>query len=505
MFQHIANALPVIFSIKTILIMSFGVAAGIGIGAMPGLTATMGVALLIPITFKMDAVSGLILLGGIYIGAIYGGSISAILLRVPGTPSSIATAYDGYPMTKHGEADKALKISITASTCGGLISALALLFLAPPLAHFALMFGAAEYFWIAILGLSVIVTLASDNLIKGFISAALGLFVGTIGIDVITGVPRFTFGNPNLLEGVSVIVLLIGLYSIPQALTMIENDKVNIVPKILKRGKISSFSEIWREIKKFYGCYLRSSFLGTVIGIIPGAGGNIASFMGYEQAKRFSKDPDSFGKGTSEGVAGSEAANNGVTGGSLVPLLTLGVPGNAVSAVFLGGLIIQGLQPGPRLFVQHADIVYTFIVSLFFANIIMLFMGYYGAYIFSKVTKVSNSIVGPLVIVLSIVGSYAIHNNIFDSAMMLLFGFIGYLMKKVGIDAGPAVLGLILGPMAEENWRRAMMMSGGSLNILFKGKINWVLIGLITILLTLGIISFFKSKAKNKELINVDL
>jgi len=498
-FQQIVSVLPIIFSIKTILIMSFGVAAGIGIGAMPGLTATMGVALLIPITFKMDPASGLVLLGSIYIGAIYGGSIPAILLKVPGTPSSIATAYDGYLMTKQGKADKALKISITASTCGGLISALILLFLSPPLAHFALMFGAAEYFWVAIVGLSIIITLTSNNLIKGFISAALGLLVGTIGIDLITGVSRFTFGNPNLLEGVSVIVLLIGLYSIPQALTMIENDKVNLVPEILRRGKTSPFSEIWREIKKYYSCYLRSSFLGTIIGIIPGAGGDIASFMGYEQAKYFSKDPDSFGKGTSEGVAGSEAANNGVTGGSLVPLLTLGIPGNAVSAVLLGGLIIHGLQPGPRLFVQHADVVYTFIVSLLFANVIMLFMGYYGAYFFSKVTKVPNSILGPLVIVLSIVGSYAIRNSIFDSGMMLLFGFIGYLMKKTGIEAGPAVLALILGPIAEENWRRAMMMSGGSLNILFRGSINWILIGLVVISLTFGFISFFKSKAKKRN------
>jgi len=499
MFQYIVNSLPIIFSIKTILVMSFGVAAGIGIGAMPGLTATMGVALLIPITFKMSAASGLILLGSIYCGAIYGGSISAILLKIPGTPSSIATAYDGYPMVKKGEADKALKIAIIASTFGGLISVIVLLFLSPPLAHFALMFGAAEYFWVAMLGLSVIVSLSNSNIIKGLISACFGLLVGTIGIDMITGVPRFTFGNPNLLGGISVIVLLIGLYSIPQALEMIENDKVNVVPQILQRGKKASFLEMYREVKKDIACYLRSSVLGTIIGIIPGAGGNIASFMGYEQAKRFSKEPDSFGKGAPEGLVGSEAANNGVTGGSLVPLLTLGVPGNAVSAVFLGGLIIHGLQPGPRLFAEHGDIVYTFIVSLFFVNIIMFFMGYYGAYIFAKITKVPNSIVGPLVIVLSIVGSYAINNNIFDSAMMLLFGFIGYSMKKAGIDPGPAVLGLILGPMAEENWRKAMMISGGSLNIMFEGSINWLLSGLVIISLTFGIISFFKSKVKIDE------
>jgi putative tricarboxylic transport membrane protein len=499
MFEQVIGTLPIVFSLKSILIIFFGVSTGIMIGAMPGLTATMGVALLIPVTFGMDAASGLILLGSIYCGAIYGGSISAILLQVPGTPSSIATSYDGFPMTKKGEGDRALKVAITSSFCGGIISTFLLLLFAPPLASFALMFGAAEYFWVAMVGLAVIISLSASSIIKGFISACIGLLVGTIGIDMVTGVSRFTFGNPQLLDGVSVIVLLIGLYSIPQALVMIEDKFVNTVPKIIQRGKVSNFAEVIGDVKNYYTTYIRSSILGTIIGLIPGAGGDIASFMGYEQAKRTSKNPEKFGTGTPEGVAGSEAANNGVVGGSLIPLLTLGIPGNAVSAVLLGGLIIHGMQPGPTLFVKHGPIVYTFIVSLFLANIIMLILGYYGSYVFSKVTKVPNSIVAPLVIVLSIIGSYAIRNSIFDSGMMLFFGFVGYLMRKAGIEAGPAVLGLILGPIAEINMRRALRMSQGNIAILFEGKIVWVLIVLFVIMLTVGIISFFKKSGISPE------
>lgn len=500
MYDAMFKAVPIVFSLDSILLALLGTGLGIITGAMPGLSATMGVALLIPITFGMEPAYGLILLGGIYCGAIYGGSISAILLRVPGTPSSVATTYDGFPMTQKGEADKALKISITASFTGGIISAAILLFMAPPLARVALMFGASEYFWLALLGLSVIVSLSSANLIKGFLAAAFGLFVGAIGLDPLTGVPRFTFGIPNLLDGVPIIVFLIGLYSIPQALEMIETETVNKVPEMIQRGTACKFREIWHEIVHIcWPTYIRSSILGTIIGIIPGAGGDIASFLGYEQGKRFSKHQEKFGTGWSEGVAASEAANNGVTGGSLVPMLTLGIPGNAVSAVMLGGLLIHGLQPGPRLFAQRPDVVYTFMIALFLVNAIMLFLGYFGSYLYAKVVKVPYSIVGPLVITLSVVGSYAIKNSMFDVGLMLLVGFIGYIMRKLAIEAGPAVLALILGPMAEENWRRAMLISGGDVTYVFTGVLNWFLIILFVIVLLFGIRTFIKRKNEVEE------
>lgn len=500
MYDAMFKAVPIVFSLDSILLALLGTGLGIITGAMPGLSATMGVALLIPITFGMEPAYGLILLGGIYCGAIYGGSISAILLRVPGTPSSVATTYDGFPMTQKGEADKALKISITASFTGGIISAAILLFMAPPLARVALMFGASEYFWLALLGLSVIVSLSSANLIKGFLAAAFGLFVGAIGLDPLTGVPRFTFGIPNLLDGVPIIVFLIGLYSIPQALEMIETETVNKVPEMIQRGTACKFREIWHEIVHIcWPTYIRSSILGTIIGIIPGAGGDIASFLGYEQGKRFSKHQEKFGTGWSEGVVASEAANNGVTGGSLVPMLTLGIPGNAVSAVMLGGLLIHGLQPGPRLFAQRPDVVYTFMIALFLVNAIMLFLGYFGSYLYAKVVKVPYSIIGPLVITLSVVGSYAIKNSMFDVGLMLLVGFIGYIMRKLAIEAGPAVLALILGPMAEENWRRAMLISGGDVTYVFTGVLNWFLIILFVIVLLFGIRTFIKRKNEVEE------
>jgi len=493
---HILNAIPEIFSIYGILLITLSVAGGIAIGAMPGLSATMGVALFIPITFAMTPAHGLMALGGIYIGAIYGGSISAILLRIPGTPASIATILDGFPMTQNGEADKALKISITSSFFGGIISVLALLLIAPPLAKIALAFGPAEYFWVTLFGLSIIVALSSNNLIKGFISAIIGLFIGVIGMDPLIGFSRFDFGNINLLSGISPIILLIGLYSIPQALEMLESGEINEGSSVAKLQKRASFKEIWEEFCQFWPTYLRSGIIGTIIGIIPGAGANIASYVGYNEAKRWSKHPEKFGTGISEGITGSEAANNGVTGGSLIPLLTLGIPGNGVTAVLIGGLLIQGLRPGPMLFSENADIVYTFMVSILFGNFIMLFLGYYGASIFANVVKIPKAIVAPTVIVLSIVGTYAINNSLFDVGIMLTMGLIGYLMRNLNIDSAPAVLALILGPMAESNVRRALLISGGSIGILFTGLINWIFLIATVASLVFGFSAFIKGRIK---------
>src|SRR6056297_137861 len=494
MWGSLLEAFSVIFSFYGFFLMVFGVAGGITIGAMPGLSATMGVALLIPITFAMEPSYGLILLGSIYIGAIYGGSISAILIRVPGTPASVATTLDGYPMTINGEADKALKISITSSVTGGVISALALLFISPPLAKIALKFGPSEYFWVALFGLSIIVTLSADNPIKGFISAGIGLFVGTIGMDPLVGTARFTFGNMNLLSGVQVIILLIGLYSIPQFLETLESGNLNKGLSIMKRDKIISPKEIFTEIKSIWPTYIRSGILGTLIGIIPGAGANIASYVGYNEGKRWSKHSEKYGTGFSEGIAASEAANNGVTGGSLIPLLTLGVPGNGVTAVLIGGLLIQGLNPGPRLFAQNANIVYAFMGAILVGNFIMLFLGYYGADLFVNAVKIPTSILGPIIIVLSIVGSYAIQNSLFDSGLMLGFGLLGYLMRKLNIDSAPAVLALILGPMAESNVRRALLMGGGNPMVLFKGFINWVLIVMIAVSFFFAFYTFIRER-----------
>jgi putative tricarboxylic transport membrane protein len=494
MWEPLIDGLNIVFSLGGLAAMVFGVAVGISVGAMPGLSAAMGVALLIPVTFSMDSSIGLILLGSVYIGAIYGGSISAILISVPGTPASIATSFDGFKMTKNGEADKALKVSISSSFVGGVVGALALIFMAPPLAKIALSFGPDEYFWVAVFGLTIIVSLASENPIKGFISACIGFFVGVIGMDPLIGNTRFTFGNVNLLSGINVVVLLIGLFSVPQALEMIENSgKLNQASSIMKRKKIIRFGEVFKEMKVCVVTLLRSSFLGTLIGIIPGAGANIASYVGYNEAKRWSRTPSKFGTGISEGIAASEAANNAVVGGSLVPLLTLGVPGNMVAAVMIGGLMIHGLSPGPMLFVQDAQIVYSFMGAILFGNFVMLVLGYFASNLFVNVVKIRNNILAPVVLVLSVVGSYALQNSMFDVGLMLAFGVLGYLMKKTNISSAPAVLALILGPMAELNLRRAMQISRTPL-VFFSGLIDWILIILTALSLVFAVFVFVRDR-----------
>jgi len=425
------SSLSIIFSVKIVITMIIGVSSGILVGATPGLTAAMGVALLIPITFGMEPVAGLVLLASMYNGAIYGGSISAILTGIPGTPGSIATSFDGYAMTKNGEADIALKTAIIASVTGGIIGALILIFMAPPLARIALAFGPDEYFWAAVCGLTIIVSLSSKNPIKGALSAMLGFFIGVIGIDPLIGNTRFAFGNIYMLGGINVVVPLIGLFSIPQALKMIEKGDVNASFNILKRKKMARFGEIWQDIKEnSWLTYLRSSVLGTIIGIIPGAGCDIASYVGYNEAKRWSRRAKKFGTGIAEGIVASEAANNAVVGGSMVPMLTLGVPGNTVSAILMGGLLIQGLRPGPMLFIQNPEIVYSFMFAILFSNIIMLFLGYYGANLFVNVIKIPNNILATLIITLTMIGAYALQNSLFDIGLMLFFGFLGYFFIK---------------------------------------------------------------------------
>lgn len=339
-----------------LIVMLLSVTMGIIIGCMPGLSAAMGVALLLPLTFGMEPSSGLIMLGGIYCGAIFGGSISAILIHTPGTPASAATAIDGYAMTLKGKAGKALGTACTASFFGGLLSCLSLYFFAPILAELAMKFGSPEYFWLSLFGLTIIAGINSDSMILGLMSGAFGLVLSTIGMDPMEGVERFMFGQDALYNGVNITGALIGLFSLSQAFILAEKA-------IVKRARAAHFDDsiilTKSELKQITPTVLRSWIIGNIIGILPGAGASIACFMGYNEAKRFSKHPEEFGHGSIEGIAGSEAANNAVTGGSLIPTLTLGIPGESVTAVLMGGLIIQGLQPGPELFTKYADMTYT--------------------------------------------------------------------------------------------------------------------------------------------------
>ena len=489
MGQGFINALIPI----NILAMAAGTTIGIIIGCLPGLSAAMGVALLLPMTFTMEASTGLIVLGAIYCGAIFGGSISAILIHTPGTPASAATAIEGYQMTLQGRAGKALGMSAFSSFWGGLLSCIALYFFAPLLAKVALMFGSPEYFWLSIFGLTIIAGVSSKSMVKGLISGALGLLLSTIGMDPMEGVKRFMFGQSSLYEGINTTCALIGLFSMSQVLILAEE-------KIVKRAKAAKFNDKMMptraEIKKVTPTILRSSVMGTFIGILPGAGASIACFLGYNTARQFSKTPEEFGHGAIEGVAGSEAANNGVTGGSLIPMLTLGIPGESVTAVLMGGLIIQGLTPGPDLFVgETAKMTYTFFAGFVLIQFFMLGIGLLGCRGFAQISRLSDAILIPAVSVLCVVGSYAIHKNFVDVVIMMIFGVLGYLCRKFDLNTAAIVLALILGPIGEKGLRRSLALSGGNPAILFSTPVCWVLIALCVF----GIISpiFMNRMEKN--------
>ncbi len=471
-------ALGSLFRLDVLLAVIGGTAGGIVIGAIPGLTATMAVALLIPVTFGMDPVVGLSMMGGVYSGGMYGGAISSILLSTPGTPAAAATAFDGYPMTRQGQGGTAIAVATVASFWGGIVSTFALLLLAPLLARFALRFGPPEYFLLALLGLASIVTLTSGNLLKGLISGVLGLVIASVGMDPINGYIRFSGGMVELYEGVSFMPALIGLFSISQILELTAESRIvqtlGADPSSLKKASIPA---------GLGGTILRGGLIGTIVGILPGAGATIAAFISYNFAKQFSSDPDSFGKGNPHGVAAAESANNGCVGGSLVPLLTLGIPGNSVAAALMGGLMIQGLVPGPELFSRFGAVTYGFILSLFLANICFLIMGLYGAPLFARVAMVPNSLLIPVITVLSVVGSYAINNSLFDVWLMLAFGIGGYFLHRAGFSLGAIVLGLILGPIAELGFGQSLIISQGSPVIFFNRPICLVLWVMVAILL----------------------
>lgn len=482
-----------------VLIILLGVGAGMVIGALPGLTATMGVALFLPITFGMDAITGLLLLIGIYFGSIFGGSISAILLNTPGTPASAATAFDGNKLVKQGKAGHALTTAAVASGVGGLISVLMLAFISPQLAKIALDFSSPERFGLALFGISIIASISGDTPLKGIIAGIFGLLISTIGMDSITSYPRFTFGSVSLLNGLSFIPIMIGLFAVSESIVIFEEEIRNIHGKKAKNEKVEIPK--LKEMLSLIPTMLRSGVIGTFIGIIPGAGADIASFVSYNVGQRLrKKDEVKFGEGSPKGVACSEAANNGVTGGAMVPLLTLGIPGDAVAAIMLGALIVQGIQPGPEIFTTNADIVFTLFSGMFIANIAMAVLGVVGIPLFSMILNVPKVVLAPVILMLSSVGAFAINNNFFDVYTMLLFGVLGYLMKKYKFPASPIVLAMILGPMAESEMRRSLVLSGGSYSIFITRPIAlfFILIAIVSLALPY-INNYRKSKKVNLE------
>lgn len=488
----------VLFDWHVMLAVFMGVTGGIAIGALPGLTATMGVALLVPFTFGRPPIESLAMLLGIYCGGMYGGSISAILLRTPGTPAGAATVLEGYPMGQRGEAGRALAMALFASFCGGMIGALIMTFLSPFVAGVALEFSYVEYFALALFGLSVIISISGTSIVKGIMSGFFGLLLATIGMDPISGFPRFIFGQMDLMEGPSFIPTLIGLFAVAELFSNIE--KMGVTERI--KAKIGQYFPSWADIKTSLPNIIKSSLIGTGVGAVPGAGGDIAAFVSYAEAKRSSKHPEKFGTGLVEGVAATESSNNACSGGAMIPLLSLGVPGDAVTAVLLGAFVIQGLQPGPLLYKEHLDVVYNVFASMIIANIAMLIVGAVGIRFFARIIGVQKEILIPVIFVLSLVGSYAMRQNVFDVYLTIGFGVIGYLMQRYHYPLSPILLALILGPMAESNLRRSMVVSGGDWHILFSRPIA---VGLMLLGVAFLIASVWNHKRIEKRLAEAKL
>lgn len=474
-----------VLSFQNILAMAFGMILGLFIGSMPGLSTTMGLALLLPVTYGMDPATGITMLASLFVGSHYGGSISAILIKTPGTPSAAATALDGYPMAERGEAGKALGISLTSSIIGGIMSGIALLTIAPLLGTIALAIGPVEMFAIVVLGMTIIGSLSTGSVIKGTLSGTIGLLLALVGMDPITGVPRFTFGNLNLFDGIPFVVGLIGLFSIPQALKLIETDM-----ELRKAGKIRDrMLPTWEEFKKFRLTTIRSGIIGIIVGLIPGTGGETASWFSYNEAKRFSKEKEKFGTGHPEGIAAPEAANSAVVGGALIPTITLGVPGSTSAAVLLGGLMVHGIMPGPTLMTDYAEVTYT----LMWAVLISVFFLFAFGFIYTKlsvsVTKIPSKVLAPIIVLLGVIGSYAINNSMFDVMIMFTFGIIGYFMDKINMPVPPLVIGLILGTMLDVNLHQALII-GGSWLVFVTNPISFILL-IIALLSLLQATPFF--------------
>lgn len=471
MMNHILASFATLFTPWNLFILVAGTFVGLIIGALPGLTGNMAIALMVPVTFSMDATSGLTLLTAIYCSSIFGGSISAILLGIPGTISSFATTLDGYPMALNGRAGMALGVSTISSVFGGLFSSIVLMSLTTVLAEFALTFGPAEYFAVAILGLSCIASIGGKSLTKGLLSGFLGLFVACIGMDPQLGIKRFTFGSVNLLGGVTMVAALIGLFGVVSVLKSAEKAK-KLAEKPAKMPDVGSTWIGWKMCAQLLPTWLRGSIIGTVVGIIPGAGTNVATFLAYDIEKKISRDSDSFGKGNPKGVAAPESANNGVTGGSLVPLLALGVPGNATSALFLSALMLQGLATGPTLFTENANVVYGLFLAFFLANIIMAPLGLFLLRYMKTILSVPESLLGGIILAFCVTGVFSISSNPFDVLVVILFGLIGYVFYKFDIPSAPLIVCLVLGTMAESNLRQALVASGGSYNFMWTRPIT---------------------------------
>ncbi len=473
-----------------------GVTIGTLIGVLPGIGPTAGIALLIPVSLSLPPTSAIIMLAGIYYGSMYGGSTTAILINTPGEAASIPTALDGYQLARQGKAGKALAMSAIASFIAGTFSLIGLMLLAPPLASVALAFGPPEYFALMFLGLTIVVSLAGKSLLKGLISALFGIMISSVGMDPISGVERFSYGDPDLLAGIDFISVVVGLFAITEILINAEESMVDVF-KTKVKGLWPTLLD-WKDSK---GALARSSVLGFLIGLLPGASASIAAFICYDVEKKCSKHPEKFGQGAIEGVAAAEGANNSAVGGGLVPLLTLGIPPSAPLAVLLGALMIHGLRPGPLLFEQNPAFVWGLVASMYIGNLMLLVLNLPLVGFWARLIKVPYPILAPIVLALCVIGSYGIRNNMFDVWIALGLGVIGFFMRKLDFPAAPVILAIILAPMIENAMRQSLGISRGDMSIFFTRPISAGLLILAAGSLALSIYGRIRESSKTRRLL----
>lgn len=477
LLDNLAAGLALVANIECFVALALGICIGVVAGAIPGLSATMAVALTLPFTFSLQPIVGILLLLGVYKGGIFGGSIPAILIKTPGTPASSATVMDGYPLAEQGRAGKALGMALYASCTADLVSNLALILFSGWLASFALSFGPPEFFALILFSLTIIAGVSGESMLLGALSAAMGLLLATVGLDLVYGTERFTFGNADLMGNLPFIPVLIGLFAIPEILQMVwrpAHSGGSVRSLGDDRVKLSEYLASLRSI-------IRGSFIGVFLGSIPGIGAAPSAFLSYSEARRKSPNRANFGKGELEGVAAAEAGNNGVAGATMIPLLALGVPGDVITAIIIGAFMIHGLQPGPLLFVTSSSTIYGLFMGLIVSSAVLLVVGSIAIRGFRFVADIPRGVLFPVVLVLCVYGGYAVNNSTFDVGVMFVMGWLGYMMARLRIPAPPFLIAFILGPLLEDNFRQSMLMSGGSLSILARGPITWFFLALTAI------------------------
>ena len=479
MLQYIAPATGLLFTLENILWINIGVFVGAVFAAIPGLSVILCVILFLPVTYTMTAIPGMMFLLGIYCAGGYGGSVSAILINTPGTPHAAATMLDGHPLSQQGRTKAALKIALYASTFGGIFSALMLLFLGPQVAKVAAQLGTAEYFMVCVFGLTIIAGVSGKSIIRGLVSACLGLLISCVGTDPMTSYDRFTFGIPRLYLGLDLAVCLIGLFALVEILAKAEKKLGELrldTAKMHDDGKITR-----QEFNRMIRPVIMYSLICVMVGIVPGTGASEASWFSYNTAKNLSKHPEEFGKGSVEGIAAAESANNAVTGATLIPLLTLGIPGDGTVAIMLSALMINGLNPGLSLFTTDGDIMYAIMLGLILVNIFMLIQGKFLTTLFAKVVSIPQEILTPIIVIFCFAGAYSVNENYFDVAVALVFGALAWVLRKLDLPPVPILLGLVLGRMTETNFRRALLISNGDASIFLQSIYCKIFLALIII------------------------